>query len=151
MRKMLISAVALSITAACSHAAPNDAASAIALSDARVQLPAVPGRPAAAYFTLSVPGNASGTLVAVSAEHFARSELHHSSMANGAMAMELVDNLPLKPGQPVVFAPGGYHVMLFDGDGTLKPGATTRLTARLSDGKTVSTMAKVSAAGGDAM
>lgn len=154
MRIALFVATLALVATGCSKpaAAPQGPATAtIALSDARVQLPVVPGRPAAAYFTLTVPDDAQGTLVGISADHFARAELHQSKMEGGAMTMSPVDRLPLTPGKPVVFAPGGYHVMLFDADGTLKPGGTTRLVAKLADGRTIQTTAKLTAAGGDTM
>ncbi len=112
-----------------------------AVSDAKVQLPIVPGRPAVAYFTLT-PATA-GTLVSVQVAHFARAEMHESKMDGGAMTMTPVDTLPLAPGKPVVFAPAGLHVMLFDTDGAIKAGDTTDLTATLADGKKITTKAQV--------
>ncbi len=125
------------------------AAPGLQLGDARVQLPAVPGRPAVAYFTLNAGADAKGALVAVHADHFARAEMHQSRMEGGAMTMDPVDRVALMPGKPVIFAPGGYHVMLFDGDGTLKPGGTTELTLTLDSGDKISGTAKVTATGGD--
>ena len=122
-------------------------ASGPALSDATVQLPAVPGRPAVAYFTLNSDSN--GKLVSVAAAHFARAEMHESKMEGGAMTMSQVDAVPIAPGKPITFAPGGYHVMLFDMDGSLKPGDTTDLTATLDNGAKVNAKAKVTAPGGD--
>jgi copper(I)-binding protein len=122
---------------------------ALVLSDATVQLPAVPGRPAVAYFTLTPGPDATGKLVAVSVTHFARAELHESRMEGGAMTMSPVASLPITPGIPIVFKPAGLHVMLFDADGAIKPGDTTQLTARLDNGSTISTTAKVTAQGGD--
>jgi hypothetical protein len=127
------------------------AAPKLALADASVQLPAVPGRPSAAYFVLTVGPDASGNLVGVTVGHFARAEFHQSKMEGGVMSMNPVDTLPLTPGKPIVFAPGGYHVMLFDGDGTLKPGDRTALTLTLDNGDKITASAKVTAPGGDDM
>jgi len=135
--------------------APTDAASVasaaakLSLADATVQLPAVPGRPAVAYFVLTVGPDASGSLVGVNVGHFARAEFHQSKMAGGVMTMDPVDQLPLTPGKPIVFAPGNYHVMLFDGDGALKPGDHTAVTLTLDNGDKVIGSAKVTATGGD--
>ena len=123
-------------------------ASGLALADATVQLPAVPGRPAVAYFVLTVGPDAKGKLVSVNVTHFARAELHESKMERGAMTMSPVDALPLTPGKPIVFAPGGLHVMLFDAAGTLKAGDNTDLTVTLDNGTKVSAKAKVTAPGG---
>ncbi len=132
-------------------AADASATNGLALADASVQLPAVPGRPAVAYFVLTVSPDAKGALVSAHVDHFGRAELHQSKMEGKAMTMGSVDKIPLVAGKPVVFAPGGYHVMLFDGDGTLKPGAQTELTLTLDNGDKVSTSAKVMAQGGDDM
>ena len=109
----------------------------------------MPGRPAVAYFTLN--SEANGKLVSVAVAHFARAEMHESKMEGGAMTMSPVDAVPITPGKPITFAPGGYHVMLFDMDGTLKPGDTADLTATLDSGDKISAKAKVTATGGDAM
>lgn len=163
-RTCLMVPFALAALAGCTSAPAGDAPSSaatsepaasgsagLALADATVQLPAVPGRPAAAYFVLTVGPEAKGKLVAVSVAHFKRAELHQSKMVGGAMTMDPVDTLPLTPGKPIVFAPGSYHVMLFDTDGTLKPGGTTDLTLSFDTGATLSAHAKVTAPGGDDM
>jgi len=126
--------------------APTGAA--VALSDATVQLPAVPGRPAVAYFTLTAAPGASGKLASVDVAHFARSEMHQSKMEGGAMTMSPVYNLPIVPGKAIVFAPAGLHVMLFNADTGIKPGDTADLTATLSDGTKITTKAKVTSQGG---
>ncbi|WP_420382783.1 copper chaperone PCu(A)C [Novosphingobium sp.] len=123
----------------------------IALSNASVQLPAVPGRPAVAYFTLTAGPGAHGALVSVKVAHFARAELHESRMEGGAMTMSPVESLPITPGKAIVFAPGGLHVMLFDGDGAIKPGDSAALTATLDDGRTLTAQAAVIAQGAGAM
>lgn len=125
------------------------AAPGFSLSDARVQLPAVPGRPGVAYFTLSASGGAKGALVAVHVDHFARAEMHESKMEGGMMTMDPVKSVDIAPGKPVTFAPGGYHVMLFDGDGGLKAGDTVELTATLDSGDKITAQAKVAGAGDD--
>jgi copper(I)-binding protein len=157
--------LAVALLAGCSkapdsHSAPHEDATPsapasvavgapVALSDATVQLPAVPGRPAVAYFTMTAGPGASGALVSVSVAHFARGELHESKMQGGAMTMGPVDTLPITPGKSIVFAPAGLHVMLFDADRTIKAGDTTDLTATLSNGVTITAKAKVTEQGGD--
>ncbi len=140
-------------TAAASQTAPASmpAGAGLALADATVQLPAVAGRPGVAYFTLNAGPAAKGALVAVSVAHFARAEMHKSVMQGTTMTMIPIAKLPITPGQPIVFAPGGQHVMLFDADTAIKPGDTTTLTASFADGTTMTIPAKVTAQGGDAM
>jgi copper(I)-binding protein len=139
--------VSLSILALAGCAKTPGQPAAPELSGATVQLPAVPGRPAVAYFTLTAPAKAA--LVGVQVAHFPRAEMHQSKMEGGTMTMDQVDRVPLTPGKPLAFAPGGYHVMLFDGDGTLKPGGTTELTLTLDSGDKISATAKVTATGAD--
>jgi copper(I)-binding protein len=123
----------------------------IALSDARVQLPVIPGRPGAAYVTVRQASGPARTIAAVGVQGAGRSEMHQTTEENGVARMAPVDKLPLAAGQTVRFAPGGYHVMLFDLDPALKAGGTTSLTVSFADGTKASIAAPVTAAGNDAM
>ena len=114
----------------------------VAVEGAWVRLPAVPGRPAAAYFTVR-GGSADATLIAVRTMSAARAELHES-MANGMRAIAAV---PVPAGGSVAFAPGGRHVMLFDVDPTAAPGRAMTLYLVLGDNRTLTAPAKVVAAG----
>ncbi len=136
---------------AAASSAPSAEAAGPALHDATVQLAPVAGRPAVAYFTLDAPSGAAGKVVAVQVDHFARAELHHSMMHGSMASMDPVKDIAITPGKPLVFAPGGYHVMLFDGDGSLAPGGTTAITLTLDSGEKITGAATVTAAGGDAM
>jgi periplasmic copper chaperone A len=111
---------------------------ALAVDAAWVRLPAVPGRPAAAYFTLH-GGPADATLIAVATPGAARAELHES-MANG---MRRAASVPLAAAGSVSFTPGDRHVMLFDVNPRLKPGASVPLTLSFADGRTLTASAKV--------
>ena len=111
-------------------AAPADAAPGITLSDARVQLPVVSGRPGAAYFTLSQANGAPRKLVGVAVEMAGRAEMHETA----GDAMKPVSQIALQAGKAVQFAPGGYHVMLFDLDPKLRFAKEVRITALLDDG-----------------
>ena len=112
--------------------------SASSVGEAWVRLPAVPGRPGAAYFTLT-GGRTDATLIAVSTPAAHRAELHES-MANG---MRPTASVALAAGTRVTFAPGGRHVMLFDLNPRLAPGATVPLTVSLADGHQLTTPATV--------
>ncbi len=120
--------------AACSGERP------IEITDARVQLPVIAGRPGAAYFTVS--GGAPGTrLVSVSSPAFKRIELH-DSMANGMRRLDAVS-----VGERLSFAPGGRHAMLFG----IAPGAKASdripLVFRFEPGGSVEVAAAVTAVG----
>ncbi len=111
----------------------------ITLSDARVQLPVVSGRPGATYFTLSQASGAPRKLVGVSVALAGRAEMHETK--GGSMAP--VDDIPLEPGKAVKFEPGGLHVMLFDLDPKLRFQKEVALTITLDDGGKATAQAPV--------
>ncbi len=66
-----------------------------AVEDAWVRLPAVPGRPAAAYATID-PGTYNIVLTAMASPAARQIELHHSMATDhGAMTMRPVERLPI--------------------------------------------------------
>ena len=120
------------------EAAP-EAPPGITLSDARVQLPLVSGRPGAAYFTVSQANGAPRKVVGVSVEMAGRSEMHETK--GGTMAP--VGEVEVGPGKTVRFAPGGYHVMLFDLDPMLRFSKDAELTVTFDGGDKASARAPV--------
>lgn len=62
-------------------------------------------------------------------------EIHQMKMEDNVMKMRAMDTLALPAGQPVAFAPGGYHFMMMDLKAPLKPGTTFPMTLRLRDAK----------------
>lgn len=97
------------------------------VEDAWVRLPAVPGRPGVAYFTVE-GGPTARTLHRVTADYAVRAEMHESMGAGGRMSMRPLATVPIPAGETVEFKPGGRHVMLFDIDRRAKPGGSTLLT-----------------------
>ncbi|OYW16500.1 MAG: hypothetical protein B7Z39_00515 [Novosphingobium sp. 12-64-8] len=163
MRLMVLSGMAASVLliSACEQkpADPAPSASAttdetpenapgITLFDGVVQLPAASGRPGVAYFTLAQGDGAPRKLVAVHVDGFGRAEMHESKMANGVATMSPVTEVAIDAGKTVEFKPGGYHVMLFDPEGSLAAGATTEVTITLDNGDKASTPARVQTIGG---
>lgn len=115
----------------------------LTLSDARIQLPVVSGRPGAAYFTLSQASGPARRITAVAVEMAGRTELHES-MKDGAMtAMKPLDGVDLKSGETIKFEPGGKHVMLFDLDPKLRFAKTAKLTVNFADKATATAEAPV--------
>lgn len=132
-----------------------DTQRAASVDRAWVRLPAVAGRPGAAYFTLRAGGRPL-TLLSVRTPAALRTELHESmnghgapsTGAGGAMAsMAPLAQADVPANGTLAFAPGGRHVMLFDVNPALKPGATTTLTLALADGTTIAAKANVRGAG----
>ena len=102
----------------------------ITLSDARIQLPLVSGRPGAAYFTVSQANGAPRKVVGVAVEMAGRAEMHQTK--GGSMAP--VGEVEVGPGKTVQFAPGGYHVMLLDLDPKLRFSKDVTLTVTFDGG-----------------
>lgn len=155
-----LSALALSISlGACGSEAPAtketeavdvpvaaDAPEGVALTQAQVRLPAASGRPGVAYFVIS--SEEPRTIASVSVMGAGRTEMHETSMKDGAMTMAQIGTVPLQPGEELAFQPGGYHVMLFDTDATLEAGGTTDLTITFDNGDKASIQAEVVGPGG---
>ena len=115
----------------------------VTLSDARVQLPAVSGRPGVAYFTISQASGPPRAIAAVSVEMAGRTELHETAKVGEAMTMRPVTSVPLESGTSVEFAPGGKHVMLFDLDPKMRFADSVELTVSFDSGDKASAPAKV--------
>lgn len=120
------------------QAAP-DAPPGIILSEARIQLPLVSGRPGAAYFTVTQANGASRKVVGVSVEMAGRAEMHETK--GGTMAP--VSAVEIGAGKKITFAPGGYHVMLFDLDPKLRFAKDVELTLTFDGGDKASVRAPV--------
>lgn len=119
----------------------------LAVTDAWVRLAAVPGRPAAGYFTIR-GGPTDATLLSAATDAAVRTELHESMAAmNGGMTMDAIRSVAVPAGQQVRFAPGGKHAMLFDVNPAIKPGATITLTFTFADATRIEQKAQVLAAG----
>ena len=115
-----------------------------------VRLAAVPGRPAAGYFTLH-GGPRQATLINVTSDVAVRAEMHETMRAGANMAtMTPITSVPVPALTDVAFAPGGRHVMLFDVNPGIKPGATMTLTLSFADGSRLRAAADVVAAGSPA-
>lgn len=123
MRRPVIAllAAAASLTAAC-QSEPR-----VAVEDSRVQLPVLPDRPGAAYFTLRT-NRRPMRLLGVSSPQVGRIELHDSSMNGGMMRMGPLQDRSFDSNGEKRFAPGGAHAMLFDIDSRVRAGGTIRMT-----------------------
>lgn len=118
----------------------------IHVSKAWVRLAAVPRGPAAAYFTL-YGGPADATLISVSSDVSIRAEMHESMKSGTMSSMKPIQQVALPAGSEIVFAPGGKHVMLFDVNPGIKPGAPVPLLFTFADGQRVTYKATAVGAG----
>ena len=115
-----------------------------------VRLAAVPGQPAAAYFTL-IGGRSGDRLIQVESAIAQRVELHESMAGMGGMAgMKPLASLDVPGGGAITFAPGGKHAMVYGVDKAVTPGTAIPLRFGFASGKTAEAEAKTVAAGDDA-
>jgi len=141
MRIILGTALLLTLSACdCQPPEPQ-----VTVEEAWVQLPAVPGRPGAAYFTLGT-NNDPTKLVAVSSPRIERIELHDSVMDGGVMRMTPLEGAVFSD-DILRFAPGGKHAMLFGIDPALKTGDRIALTFTFEPAPPVTAQADVRAFG----
>lgn len=143
MRRLFVALSALTLLSACQQPQQEG------VSDARVQLPAVAGRPGAAYFTL-LGGAAENRLMQISSPQIVRVELHESLMKDGMMTMQAIEGgVTIPAGTKVAFAPGGKHAMLYDINPSVKPGDKVKLTFAYANGRTIEVDAVARAASDD--
>ena len=141
MRAQLLTAVlACSVLRSCG--APEEPRANV--EQAWVRLPAVQGRPGAAYFTLRT-NNDPTKLVAVTSTRVERIELHQS-MTGHSGGMEPTGDLTFD--DSLEFAPGSRHAMLFGIDPALRPGDRIPLTFTFEPLPPVAVEAEVRGPGG---
>jgi hypothetical protein len=112
----------------------------VAAADVAVTLPALPGRPGAAYFRLETSGEGV-RLTGLSSAAAERIELHETGMRPAAA-------IALPAGEPLSFAPGGRHAMLFGLDPSLRAGGSIALTFTFEGARPVTVQAQVRRPGG---
>jgi len=142
MRHIALTSLLLAL-AGCQQAAPKAAS----VDHAWVRLPAVAGRPGAAYFTVH-GGAVEDRLMAVASPQAVRAEMHDMTMAAGMMKMTPIDaGLAVPAKGDVTFDSGGKHVMLFDISPKVFPGGKMTLTFTMASGQKLEAEAAVIAAG----
>jgi periplasmic copper chaperone A len=119
----------------------------VTVEEVWVQLPAIPGRPGAAYFTLTANGD-SPRLMSVSSPRIQKIELHDTMMKGSMAKMRPMQNAVFEGGK-LAFAPGGKHAMLFGIDPGLKARDKIPLTFTLEPAPPVTVEAEVRAFGED--
>ena len=111
------------------------------------RLPVLPGRPGGGYFSVQVPAE-YGALVSVSSPQAGRIEMHETTQDGSVTRMRQVQRIAPELGQ-LVLTPRGKHVMLFDVDASLRPGATAQFVLRFENGQIRTIDARVVDAAGD--
>ena len=149
MKRSLLSAVALGLAAlgptGCGEA-PDQAEAApaategIAVTNARLMLPAVAGNPGALYFDVSNSGTENRMIRAVSIAGAGRAEMHTKDM-------QMVLQVAVPQGSSTKFEPGAQHVMAMDLADTVTAGSQAEVTLTFVGGSKVVFPAEVRAAG----
>jgi len=146
MRTRFLLGLAALTLVACDTAALDPAPLGPRAENTWIRLPAVAGRPGAAYFTLR-GGMKAATLIGVESPQAERIELHESMTGGGMARMVPLQNVALPVGAALAFKPGGRHAMLFGIAPELKPLATAVLRLRFANGEVVEARAVVLGAG----
>ena len=120
---------------------------ALEVSDARLMLPAVEGRPGAIYFEVANTGERNYAIRRADVEGAGSAELHGSMEMDGQMMMDSVGQVLVESGGTQSFQPGGFHVMVFDLDPSVQAGTSTDMTLTVVGGKKKTFPVEVRAAG----
>lgn len=116
--------------------------------DAVVRLAAVPGGPAAGYFTMSASLD-HVALASVTSPKAKRIEMHETMSSGSMSSMRPLARVDIRQGEEIIFAPGGRHLMLFDLDPGLKPGDRIPLDFHFSRNGVASVSARIVGPGDD--
>lgn len=95
------------------------------------------------YLQLHNPLAETVTLVGVRSPQFDKIEMHRTSLHEGMMRMEKVDQLEVPSGGTVRLEPNGYHLMMTGNRLPLATGAQVTLELQWSDGSTQRVIARV--------
>lgn len=119
----------------------------IAITEARLVLPAVKGNPGAVYFTLHNDSASDQTIEGAEVKGAASAMIHQSTMTNGMSEMRHMAQAVVPAHGMLAFAPGGLHVMAMELDDTLAKGGTTDVTLDFANGDKAVFPAEILAAG----
>ena len=99
----------------------------------------------AAYLSISNHGGTADTLLGAKTEVAGKVEIHEHVHADGVMKMQRVESLTIEPGATVTFAPGSYHLMLFNLARPLAAGESYPLTLNFANAGDVDVQVNVQA------
>ena len=139
------------LLSACGEGAGEEAAVAdpLEVTGARIVLAAVPGNPAAGYFTLRNGGKDAVVLRRAAVAGATEVELHETMEYNRQMVMGEMMPLTVAPGASVAFEPGGKHLMITGAPKDWKAGGSAKVTLTFLGGATTSFDAPLQPAGAD--
>ena len=132
--------------AACDRPPPRGT---VRVNQAWVRLPAVKGRPGAAYFRMEA-GSEGTRLLAVSSPYAKRIELHETVTTGSRTTMKRRKDVEFPSRGELVFEPAGRHAMLFGLNAGVKPGQKIPLTFSFNVAPPITFDAEVRNASGEA-
>jgi len=97
----------------------------------------------AAFMTLHNDSDKAKVLSGVQAPFAARAEIHQHSHHQGLMQMRKIEQLVIEPNSKQLFQSGGYHIMIFGLDRTLRSGERLPLVLQFEGGEQLTVMAIV--------
>lgn len=89
----------------------------------------------AAFMDVVNSGGRPVAIVAAVSDVSQSAEVHQHKHVNGSMSMEQVRRLVIPPRDHVLFAPGGYHLMLINLKRSLRAGENVTITLLDEEGK----------------
>ena len=101
------------------------------------------GTPAGGYFVLHNDARQPAVLVSTTSPAFGQVMMHKTTEEGGVSRMLHVDSVDVPTGGKVVFAPGGYHLMLMQPTRKLAPGERIPITLEFLDGRRVAAEFKI--------
>lgn len=93
----------------------------------------------AGYATLANTGDAPITILTTQSDAFRMTSLHETVIQEGVSKMRELHRLVIAPGESVVLAPGGKHLMLMQPRHEIAVGESVEVRFLLSDGTRVET------------
>jgi copper(I)-binding protein len=114
-----------------------------AVTEAYIHLP-LPGKSTTAgYFTITNSSKQAVVLTGVETDIAARAELHSHTHDQGVMRMRKESEIVIAAQATLAFAPGSWHVMLFDVQSGLTSGDSLQLTLRFADNSVLPVVARI--------
>lgn len=117
----------------------------ISVHDATIPVPA--SDVAAVYLTIENAGSEADRLTGASSDVAGMSGIHQTTVTNGTASMAPVDVVEIPGDSSVVFAAGGFHVMLMDLRETLEAGDEVTVVLTFEGAGDVDVVATVVASG----
>ena len=114
----------------------------VAVEEARLILPVLPGRPAALYF-IATSRSGSGHLTSIASSRAGRIELHETRTENGVSRMVPLGSVGFDDISRIDFEPGRRHAMVHGLDPSIKAGDKLPLTFAFSPGPRLTVEADV--------